>query len=99
MMNVTNPYWAPDLKFTSIKTKPKISGTLGFHFDIPWPLPTTAGQFFGEGAVPGRREMSYGTQGEYFATDNIVPSTGGVPMVNIYDKHYSYKRSDHVFKV
>ena len=98
-MNVSNPYWASDVKFKTIKTIPKLEHTLGFNFDIPWPLPSTAGEYFGEDAIPGRREMSYGTQGEYFATDNIVPSTGGVPMVNIYAPHYRYKRSDHVFKV
>ena len=98
-MNFSNPYWAPDVKFTTIKSKPLIEGTLGFDFDLPWPLPTTAGYYEGQDPVPGRKELSYGTGTEYFATDHIVPSTGGVPMVNIYAPHYKYKRSDHVFKV
>ena len=98
-MNVSNPYWAPDLQFTAIKTKAKLANTLGFDIQIPWPLPSTAGEYVGEDAIPGRREMSYGTQGEYFAVDNIIPSTGGIPMVNYYAPWYSYKRSDHVFKV
>ena len=100
-MNLSNAYWAPDVSFQKVKSKPLLDRTLGFHIDIPWPLPTTAGAYSGEGALPDRRELSYATEAEseYFATDNIVPSTGNVPMVNIYAPHFKFKRSDRVFKV
>ena len=100
-MNVSNSYWAPDVTFEKvIQTKPLLDRTLGFHFDLPWPLPATAGAYSGEGAIPGRRELSFATtQSEYFATDNIVPSSGGVPLVNIYAPHFKFKRSDRVIRV
>ena len=100
-MNLSNPYWASDVTFEKIKTKPLLDQSLGFFTDIPWPLPSTAGAYMGEGAMPGRRELSFATEAnsEYFATDNIVPSTGGVPMVNIYAGYFKFKRSDRVFKV
>ena len=100
-MNLSNSYWAPDVTFQKIKSKPLIDKTLGFFTDIPWPLPVTAGAYSGEGAIPGRRELSFATeaQSEYFAIDNVVPSTAGVAMVNIYAPYYKFKRSDHVYKV
>ena len=100
-MNLSNAYWAPDVTFEKIKTKPLIEKTLGILMDIPWPLPVTAGAYSGEGAMPDRRELSFATggQSEYFAIDNVVPSTGNVPMVNIYAPHFKFKRSDHVFRV
>ena len=100
-MQFSNPYWAPDLRFNTQKTKPLLDKTLGFEFDIPWPLPVTVGFYAGEGALPGRRELSYQQphQSEYFATDNIIPATAGVGLVNPYAPHFKFKRSDVTFKV
>ena len=100
-MQFSNPYWASDLKFETRLTKPLLDKTLGFELDIPWPLPVTVGFFAGDGAIPGRRELSYQRphQSEYFAIDHIVPATGGVPLVNPYAPHFKFKRSDVVFKV
>ena len=100
-MQVSNSYWAPDLKFQERKTKPFLDKTLGFTMDIPWPLPTSVGFYSGEGAIPGRRELSFQRehQAESFATDNIIPSSGGIPLINMYLPHYKFKRSDVTFKV
>ena len=100
-MNTSHPYWAPDLNFEQIKTKPFLDKSLGFYTDIPWPLPVTMGAYFGEGAIPGRKELSYGSfhNSEYFAIDGIVPSTGSVPLVNIYAPHFKYSRSAVTYKV
>jgi len=96
-MNILNAYWLP---------KPTESGTiqqtnnkpneLGFRNDIPWPLPTTVGaEYFGEGReeLPLEKTLNKTIQGEYFLRGgNIVPSTGGVPMINPYSKTFTHSR-------
>ena len=99
--NPSNPYWQPPLhierKITFLKP---VTQTLGFQPDLMWQLPTTVGEgYSGEGAMPDRRELVFSRHGEYFATDNVVPSTGGRSMVNLYDPIYQFKRSDHTVKV
>ena len=99
-MSITNAYWAPPATHEfEVKTlNPKI-GDLGFRTDIPWPLPVTAGaEYFGEGqqdlpTYPKMLNKSF--QGEVFAVGNTVPSTGAIPLVNIYDKEFKYSREKH----
>ena len=96
-MSYTSPYWTPPLSYQfQIKHLPPVTNTLGFQQDLVWPLPATIGEgYSGVGQLPGGpRELVYSTQGEYTAIDNIVPSTGGKSMVNLYDPIYSFKRSD-----
>ena len=100
-MKVTDPNYTPPLLYTfKIKSTAPIARQLGFHFDLPWPLPSTVGShYYGEGAIPDRRELVYNTTGQYYATDGIIPSTGGIPMVHVQDPIYKYKRSDHTVKI
>ena len=103
-MNESSPYWSiPQFYEYQIKTLKPVTNTLGFMVDLPWPLPTSVGEGYrGENqAFPGtQRELNYSTQGEYFARGgNVIPSTGGIPLVNIYDPIYKFKRSDHSIKL
>ena len=95
-MSITHAYWIPpaeqDFKVQKANFKP---GDLGFRNDIPWPLPVTIGaEYFGEGReeLPLPKVLNSAIQGEYHARGNIVPSSGGIPLVNIYSKIYKFKR-------
>jgi hypothetical protein len=65
----------------------------GFLFRIPHPLPSTAGYYYGENPVYGRRELVFSDQPEYFAVDGKIPASGGVPLVDPKDPIYKFKRS------
>ena len=100
-MNITNPYWNPPLEYQfKIKSLKPLTNTLGFQNALVWPLPASIGEgYSGAGQLPGApRELVYTTQGEYTAPDNIVPSTGGKSMVNLYDPIYQFKRSDYTVR-
>ena len=101
-INTTNPYWTPPIAYNfKITSLPPVTNTLGFQNDLVWRLPTSVGEgYYGAGQLPGApRELVFSTQGEYYATDNIVPSTGGKSLVNLYDPIYSFKRAEHVRRV
>ena len=98
-MSVTSAYWIPpaDQKFKvqTTNTKPN---DLGFRVDIPWPLPTTyGGRYYGEGRehLDLPKELNTSTQGEYFTRGGrVIPSTGGLPLVNVYDPVYKFSRAN-----
>ena len=103
-MNINQPYWQPPAEFGKQTYQTQKSNDLGFRNDIPYPLPTTIGaNYFGEGrqelALP--KELAYDPRGEYFARGlaNIVPSTGGKPLVNVYSEIFKHKRSDYTMRV
>ena len=99
MMNSTNPYWAPQTVYsTGQKSQKKFDG-YGFTFVLPHPDINTAGWYFGEEPVPQRHELAFRTDPEYFATDNAIPSSGGLPKYNLHDPIYQFKRSKYVQKV
>ena len=99
-MNPTSPYWNQEQIFTKeIKHQPLQESRLGFQFDIPHPDPTTAGIYYGENPVAGRAELTFGTpKSEYFAVQNIIPSVGGIPRYNPYDRTFHYQRSQVTHK-
>ena len=102
-MNESNPYWSIPIFYNyKVQALKPVSHTLGFQFDLPYRLPTTVGEGYRGENQPfpeTRRELNYSTQGEYTAgVDNIVPSTGGIPMVNLYDPIFQFKRSDHAVR-
>jgi hypothetical protein len=97
-MSITSAYWVPppdqDFKIQTTNTKPN---DLGFRTDIPWPLPVAphGGRYYGEGRehLDLRKELNTSVQGEYFARGGqVIPSTGGIPLVNIYDPIYKFSR-------
>ena len=100
-MNPTNPYWQVPLQFEkNISFLKPVTNTLGFEFDLMWPLPVSVGEgYYGQNALPDRRELVYSTQGEYTAIGNTVPSSAGQPLVNLYDPIYKFKRSEHTVQL
>ena len=98
-MQPTSPYWFQP-SFQS-KTMPKpITNTLGFQTNIPWPLPVTVGAIYaGDGAAPDRREITTSAFGEWFAVDNTIPSSGGVPLINVKEPRFQYSRENFVHRI
>ena len=98
-MNPTSPYWTPPFQWRPQKTLQPITNTYGFQFTLPWNMPTSAGYYFGEGAVPGRRELVYRSDPEWFATQGILPSSGNVPLVNPYTQEMNFDRAHYTVRV
>ena len=88
----TNPYWTPPVEFKTRKHLKPIARDLGFQWTLPWPQPSSAGYYFGQNPVWGRRQDVYSSLPEWFATDNIVPSTAGVPIMNPYTAEMKFSR-------
>ena len=97
-MNPTQPFWQPPFKFQPTQTLKPITNTLGFQFTIPWPQTQTAGFYNGQGAIPDRKELVYRDDPEWFAVQNIVRSTAGVPEVNPYDPVYKFDRERYTVR-
>ena len=90
-MNLTNPYWAPPSFLQPHKGLNAINN-YGFFFKLPHTDIQTAGYYFGENPVYGRRELVSSAQPEYHAVDGIIPASGGLPMINPKNPIYSFKR-------
>ena len=91
---IINAYWLPEP--TDVRAVNHKPGDLGFRNDLPWPLPATVGaEYFGEGRneLPLEKELNTTFQGEYHMRGgNVVPSSGGVPLVNPYSKTFTHSR-------
>jgi hypothetical protein len=102
-MQINNPYWQPPVEFGKVTYAQSKTNDLGFRNDLVYPLPTTIGaDYFGEGRqhLELPKELTFSTQGEYFGRGgNVVPATGGKPLINIYSDIYKYKRSDNTIRV
>ena len=104
-MQETSPYWNQQVEFQPKQELLGASGHLGFRMNIPWPMPVTVGSMYlGEGALTDRREianipMGEAPWGEYLAVDNVIPSAGNVPLVNVQDPIYQYRRDRWVYRV
>ena len=98
-MQVTSPYWFQP-EFQTVRRDKPITHTLGFMMNIPWPAPVTVGGIYsGEGALPDRRTVETSPFGEYFAVNNIVPTSGGVSLYNTSDPIYTYSRDNFVYHI
>ena len=98
-MQATSPYWFRPEFQPVLRDKP-IVGHLGFKMNLPWPAPVTVGAIYsGEGGLPDRRTVETSPFGEYFAVDNIIPSSGGVPLVNTKNPIYTFSRDDFVYRI
>ena len=98
-MNTTSPFWTnPQFEGTSWD-KP-LTRHLGFQMRLPWPLPVTVGAIYsGSGAASGRREQNSMPFGEYFAVNNKIPSSGGIPLVNINEPRVRFSRDRYTYQV
>ena len=98
-MQATSPYWN-DFVFDTRKSHKVIAGTLGFTTAIPWPEPVTVGStYFGNGALPDRRTVCVKPWGEYFAVNDKIPSTGGIPLINVNERRFQYSRDNFCYRV
>jgi len=97
-MNPTNPYWEPPVVYKARKHLKPIARDTGFRFQLPWPQPVSAGFYYGENPAWGRKEQVFSAQPEWYAVDNIIPSSGNIPMVNPHTREMKYKRSDYTVK-
>ena len=70
----------------------------GHSFTIPWILPHTVG-FWDQGTIPTERKLITRSDPEYFATNNVVRSTGGQPVIDLSDPAYAFDRADYSFSV
>ena len=99
-MSIINTYWlAPVLDVKSANHK---VGDLGFRNDLVYPLPATFGaEYFGQGReqLPLEKELNPTIQGEYFPRGgNVIPASGGVPLVNPYSKTFNFERDAYSTK-
>ena len=98
-MQITSPYWFQPEFHPKQMIKP-ITGTLGFQMSIPWPLPVSVGAIYsGDGALPDRRELTTSPFGEWFAVSNTIPSSGGVPLIDVKQPRFQYARDNFVHKI
>ena len=99
-MQITSPYWTPGPDFQKIKFAKPIKNTLGFRERIPWPLPVTVGAIYsGSGQIPNPRSFNTSPFGEWYAVSNIIPSTGGVPMINVNEPRFQFSRAHSSFRI
>ena len=97
-MNILNAYWLPKpTENGTVGYSNTKAGDLGFRNDLVWPLPATVGaEYFGEGRqeLPLEKTLNRTVQGEYFLRGgNVVPSTGGIPMINPFSKTFTHSRA------
>ena len=98
-MQPTSPYWFQP-EFQPKQMLKSLTGHLGFQTQIPWPQPVTVGAIYsGDGALPDRREITTSPFGEWYAIDNIIPSSGGVPLVNVNEPRFQYSRAKFVHRI
>ena len=78
---------------------------LGYSLDIPWNNVYTAGWMDGKpthdtGPVWGTENvLTTSNLPEYYAPDNIVRTTGTVPIINVNDPKYMFDRTKYSYKV
>ena len=102
-MQPTSPYWVqlePGTNESDIRPIKPITGHLGFQMNIPWPAPVTVGAIYaGAGAMPDRREVVTTALGEYYAVNNTIPSTGGIPLINVNEPRFQFSRDKYVYHI
>jgi hypothetical protein len=104
MTNLSDPYWRPPplYLYNQLTQHNWNENDLGFRTPIPVEMPVTVGSaYYGsnESELNLPKQIVNTTQGEYFAPGNMVPMTGNVPLVNIYNPVFTFNRADHVFRV
>ena len=95
---VTGPQFPqPDVRFTLKKSEP-FFGDIGYSLPIPWPQVTTAG-WWDIGGIPEESALVTRGDPEYFASNDLVRSSGGLPEINTQDPIYKFDRWDYSYKV
>ena len=97
-MNITQPYWNSENFSTKQRSVRPIENTYGFDFTLPWPDLTTAGWYNGQNPVPQRQELVFRDDPEWFAVQNIVPASGGIPRYNIHSPEFKFNRENYTVR-
>ena len=70
----------------------------GHSFAMPWVMPHTAG-FWNHGTIPTEKKLILRDDPEFFATNDIIPSTGRMPVIDPGDPVYRFDRNDFSYPV
>ena len=99
-MKSTSFYWAePQIYTAQLKPQKQLENNRGFWFDIPYNDIQSAGWYFGENPIPGRKELVFDNgQPEWFANQGIIPASGGFPKYNPYNPEFHHKRENFTVK-
>ena len=90
-----NSFHAPE--FNLLRSEPYFRD-YGHSFVIPWVMPHTAG-YWNHGTIPTEKKLITRDDPEFFATNNIIRSTGGMPVINPNDTTFQFDRSDYTYSV
>ena len=97
MVSPTNVYWVSPREFHKnafLPVDPSARG-LGFWPNIPYPQPVSTPFYYGENALPGRRELNFSALPEMFAIDNVLPEQS----VSVKNPIAKITRSKTILKV
>jgi len=72
---------------------------LGFKISIPHRAPVSTPWYYGENALPDRREFSMSTYPELFAVDKTMPTYGGIPVIDKNSFAARVSRSRNIIKI
>ena len=111
--NYRHPQSLPTL--VSKQTSEPFYGDLGYSIDIPWPDVSTAGylnggtmkesgglvtNFFPSNRLPTQDNILITRDDpEYFAVNDRIRSTGGIPAINMNDPAFQFARAKHTLIV
>ena len=111
--NYRHPTSLPTL--TSKKTSEPFYGDLGYNIDIPWPDVSTVGylnggtmkesgglitNFYPSNRLPTQDNLLITRDDpEYYAVNNRVRSTGGIPAINLNEPAFQFARAKHTLIV
>ena len=89
---------------TQISRSEENLSDLGYSVSIPWNDVTTAGWYNYRTDINIQIQM-WGTENklvmrddpEFFAPDDLLRSTGGIPTINLNDPIYAFDRANYTF--
>ena len=88
-------------------------GDLGYTLPIPWPDVSTAGYLDGgnmgqtagtevlppNNRLPEQKQLIMSDEPEWYAPNNKINSLGGMPLIDVRNPIYSFKRSDRTINI
>ena len=95
-MNFTKKFYSNETTMVS-RSQPMFID-LGYTLDIPWGDVTTAGWQFSRPETWGQEhKLITRPDPEFYAPENILRSTAGIPIINPNDPVYHFQRSDYTY--
>jgi hypothetical protein len=73
---------------------------LGYSLSIPANAVYNTGWQFSKPDIWGyERKLITDPRPEWYAPDNVVRTTGGIPEINTHDPKYTFSRAEHTYDV